>query len=232
MNTFRNLNQRNKVLVLSGAGLLLIAAVVALTWALIPNTGSKNARAALSPMPEVTPTEDALTKNLREALENPNLSDEERTSLQEKLRMSERSQNQQAARGDAQGPKDAPTQSEQSLLPQGQALQPVEDEIIEGSEGVVESWVAEIQNLWQGERDGIYYQILAGAEAEDTQQGILILIEIHPGLISRNQTILQSPQKNGALRILSVEGYRMELVDQAENHLTFDIQKREFVTSE
>ncbi len=232
MNTYRNLSQRNKILVLSGAGLLLIALVAALSWALIPNTGVKNARAALSPTPEATPTEDALIKNLREALENPNLSDEERASLQEKLQMSERSQNQQAARSDAQGPKNAPTQSEQSLLPQGQALQPVEDEIIEGSEGVVESWVAEVQNLWQGERDGIYYQILAGADAEDTQQGLLIFIEIHPGLISRTQTTLQSPQKNGALRILSVEDYRMELVDQAENHLSFDIQKREFVASE
>lgn len=230
MNTFKNLSQRNRILIIAGVGILLVAAVIALSWALIPTTGGvKNAKAALSPTPGGGSQQDALITKLSADLQNPDLDPTVRASLQEKLDIAQSMQSQQLSPAGSRGPKEAPVRPENSLLPQAQAIQVTEDEIIEGSEGVVEAWVAEIQNLWQGERDGIFYQVLAGADAEDLQQGVLIFIEIHPGLISRTQSTILAPGKTGALRILSIEDSRLKLVDQQENHLTFDIQKREFV---
>lgn len=229
MDTIRNMSRRTKIIVISSAAVLLIAAIITLTWALIPNTGIKNASAAQSPTPGAASPKDALIKQLSADLQNPQLSLTEQASLHEKLRIAQKMNSQQLAVAESRGPKDAPVRPENSLLPEAQAIEVTEDEIIEGSEGVIETWVAEIQNLWQGQREGIFYQVLAGADAEDPAQGILIFIEIHPGLISRSQLTIPAPAKNGALRILSVEGNLIQLVDQQENHLTFDIQKRAFV---
>jgi hypothetical protein len=229
MKGIRNMNRKTTIFVISIGALvvLLIAAAFAIQWNLIPRSALVFAQATNSPVPPAH--EDSLTRNLRAAVENPDLDEAERASLKEKLDINQRSGAQQPSLMGNPGPKDQPVPPERSLLPQSETLEVPKDEIIEGSEGVVQAWVAEIQNLWQGQRAGIYYQVLAGASADDVEQGILIVIEVHPGLMNRTQLTYLAPQKTGALRILSVNDYRIELVDQAGNNLAFDLLQRNFV---
>lgn len=169
-----------------------------------------------------------LVTGLAEALQSDTLSSVDRKILEEKLQMSQwLSDRRQPAMKSA---KPGEKRRVQSLLPpmESTTLLSVEDEISEGSDGNVHSWEAAIQNLWQGRRDGVDYQVLAGASVEDAGQGLLLVIEAQPDTQQRRQQYYLAPESMGALRIVRVQGTQITLSTANGGKLIFDLSTRSF----
>ncbi len=178
--------------------------------------------------PSQAPSGGQFVQQLQAGLENKQLSAAVRASLEEKLKLAQRLSVQPAARAVTPGPK-TNTQA-QLLAPRlssGPTLAP-EEEIIEGSEGLVHTWEADIQNLWEGQRAGNYYQVLAGASADDPSQGLLLVIETTPAG-QRSQHVYLTADKTGRLRVTAVQGNRVSLSTANRGQLYFDLETRAYL---
>jgi hypothetical protein len=118
----------------------------------------------------------------------------------------------------------------QALVPnlQSGANLSATEEIIEGSEGLVRTWEATIQNLWEGARSGVDYQVLAGAAVDHPEQGLIVMIETHPDTLQRSQHFFLAPEKTGSLRILAVKGTRLTLRAASGSQWFFDLKSHKF----
>jgi hypothetical protein len=103
-----------------------------------------------------------------------------------------------------------------------------EEEIIEGSEGVLRTWEADIKNLWEGKRNGLYYQVLAGSAVDDPQQGLIMVIETNPDTNQRDQQVYFTNEKVGALRITKVQGTKVSLSAANGSSMIFELSVRAF----
>lgn len=167
-------------------------------------------------------------QDLQAALENDQLSAADRSSLEEKSTLAQQLSIQTANGLTAPGPK-TNTQA-QILAPMlsSSAALALEEEILEGSEGLVHTWEASVQNLWEGQRAGIYYQVLAGALADDPGQGLLLVIET-TAAGQRSQQLYLTAEKVGRLRILDVQETRLSLTAGNGSKLIFDLETRTFI---
>jgi hypothetical protein len=170
---------------------------------------------------------DKLVQNLEQALKNNQLNSADRISLDEKLKLMQSASTKPAVRTAVPGQKS--NSQAQLLAPTlSRAATPApEEEILEGSEGLVHTWEASIQNLWEGQRTGIYYQVLAGASVEDPAQGLLLVIETSD-TGQRIPHYYLTAEKVGRLRILSVKGTQLSLSSKNGGKLVFDLKTSAF----
>ena len=169
-------------------------------------------------------------QELRLALEDKHLSAADRASLETKLALVEHA----AARptpieANALPPVILPTVPLPTFQVEGQPIMfpPGQDKIVDGSEGLVHGWEAEVQNTWMGERNNIYYEVIAGAAAGDPDQGWLKVIENKQDMTG--EQVFQSPNKDGWLRIQSVSGQRIALLTGSGGTVFFDLATYAFV---
>ena len=169
-------------------------------------------------------------RGLRAALNNSRLSETDRSSLQKKLELNERLAAQRATKPAVRTPKGnaQPFELPQSGPLLAETLQPVKDEIIIGSEGIVRPWEANIRNLWQGEREGWYYQVLAGAAPEDEKQGLILVIRTNLDQSQRSQQFYLAPENSGVLKVLEVQGMKVLLTGADSGPISFDLTTRKF----
>ena len=145
-----------------------------------------------------------------------------RASLQEKLQMAVRIATQQAQAllvtpevGPQEGVTPYPTPVFETLL-------------FEGSEGLVQPSTASVQNGWQGTVDGTRLQLFAGAAADDPRQGVLILVTFDTAAGGRSMAVFTAPQKQGWLRIVSVQDGLFELISEDGLTSYYDLRSGEF----
>ena len=171
-----------------------------------------------------------MVQGLREALSNQRLNDVDRSSLQKKLELAERLAAQRATKPAVRAPKKAVTPlAVPGLSPLlTESSQPIPDEIIPGSEGIVRPWEADIRNLWQGEREGWYYQVLAGAAPEDEKQGLILVIRTNLDQSQRSQQFYLAPENSGVLKVLEVQGMKVLLTGADSGPISFDLTTRKF----
>jgi len=145
-----------------------------------------------------------------------------RRSLEEKLEMAVRIATQKA-----QALQVTPeVEIQQVMTPYPTPL--FETVLFEGSEGLIQPSVADVQNGWQGVIDGTRLQMFAGADAADARQGVLILITFDAITGGRSMAVLPALQPQGWLRIVSVEDGIFEPVSQVGATLYFDFRTLEY----
>jgi hypothetical protein len=172
---------------------------------------------------------DPQIRALEERLKDNSLSQEAREGVIEKLTMAQRMATQQAAGASAERKeKKAPPLPTSSAA---QLINPLNmpDQILEGSQGMIQPTTAQISNCWQGVRNGKAWEIFAGALVDDPQQGVLLIFADDPAKISRAMQIVKAPGKNGVLRILTADAKVMTLETADGSKLRFSLETMEFV---
>lgn len=217
--------QRKLVWVFSCAA-LLIAAVFTLA-----HNDTVFGRSLPAPVPASGNADEDQAQMLRKALTNKALSAADRAALQRKLELidrliSQRANGQGNGGSKGSGPLIPPAQPPQSQPPV--AVLTGQDEILDGSEGLVRPWEAVTQNLWQGERGGVYYQALAGSASDDPSKGLILLIESQPQKNQRTQHFYLAPSSTGALRVISARGTQLLLSTANGGQIIFDLVARSF----
>lgn len=188
-------------------------------------------RSLPAPVPASGNADEDQAQMLRKALANQALSAVDRAALEKKLELIDRLVTQRANGQGKAGSKGSGSLIPPVLPPQSQppvGILPGQDEIMEGSEGLVRPWEAAIQNLWQGERGGVYYQALAGAAPDDPSQGLILLIESRQQQNQRIQHFYLAPSSTGALRVISARGMQLILSTANGGQVIFDLSARTF----
>lgn len=165
-------------------------------------------------------------QGLRQALSSGRLSEPDRQLLQKKLELNQRLADQRAAPSTARGPKGTLVAPVPMPSPQNPS-EPVE-RIIPGSEGLVHSWEASINNLWEGLYQDTPYQILAGAAPDEPAQGVLIVIAYPSSSAMPVRSTYRSPSPAGALSIVERQGSRLRCTAAGGSILYFDLETRAF----
>jgi hypothetical protein len=167
---------------------------------------------------------------LKQLLASEDLSDEARRSLEEKLEMAERLAAQRAGTGELRSTKVAPEVPPVELFGIQQQGEPEDDEgIYEGSEGIIRPSLADINNVWQGTRGGMYMQVFAGSFSEMRGgEGVVIVIDLQPDHPSGPMTTYPAPAGAGALRILEVGETAVVLTTESGERLEFNLISRTF----
>jgi hypothetical protein len=178
------------------------------------------------PEAALIPSSGSLADQLQAALNRGAVNAADQAALEEKLRLTRQAtgrQNRLAVKPGAKSPS-------RPLLPllQGEANLTVLDQIIDGSEGAIHTWEADIRNVWQGTRNGVIYQVLAGASADDPTQGLVIVIEAQPKLELRREQFYLTGEPTGALRIQQAQEARLLLTTADGGTLYFDLAARTF----
>ncbi len=176
---------------------------------------------------QVAPVQSAENEidRLRAALAFPNLSDQARQSLAEKLAIAERVEtgsSRQVPLASKEFPVHTQLQSDALTLP------PLPEEIVEGSEGLLHPSEAAVTNLWRGMLQNISLQALAGAQPQSPEQGLLILFESSPDDMQLHATTYLAPNGVGALRVLARQDNRLVLQPENGQTLYFDLLTRQF----
>jgi|GEM_PF-2690577 len=172
----------------------------------------------------VRPIDDLQTRLL-----DPRVDLQSREMLMEKIELEKRADKNRQAGAAQPAPKTAPQNlvAPAAMIPQEQ----VESGIFEGSEGMIRSEQAEIQNHWAGVVDGNIVMVFAGAKTGQKEQGMLVVVtaSLDPNV---NDTVFEyyyAPANSGILRVLEAhEGY---LVLQRANGapLKFDLMAKKFI---
>lgn len=95
--------------------------------------------------------------------------------------------------------------------------------IVEGSEGLVHTWEADIRNLWEGSYEGQFFQVLAGASPDDPSQGLLIVMITDPMQVDNQMKTILAPAGSGALRVTGWEAASLRLSSESGAPFTFDL---------
>lgn len=184
------------------AGLIIFLVITSTPASSVPSSASAN-----TPTPKPTATRiprDPRVEDLKSQLNNPNLSVDARDSVEEKLAMAERMATQQAAGAQKpHGNKVAPTLPSSAALRSSNPLD-VPTGIFEGSQGMINPATAQIVNVWQGVWDGRVWQVFAGAPADNSNQGLVLVFVEDPQKMNRTMQIVKSPPQYDILTIVSV----------------------------
>jgi hypothetical protein len=170
---------------------------------------------------------DPQTKNLLDALsiELESISDlDQQKSLQEKMNIL---QYQAEVRVAAQeNPPQKPTNicaaMPKSSIPEGDRP----TGILPGSPGPFSSQILKVENQWQEQIDGYWMHVYAGISGlDDNLGGLMLWIEdVESG------GFFADPQPDGALKIISVVGSRLELQSESGSLRYFDVLAQQFVS--
>jgi hypothetical protein len=86
-----------------------------------------------------------------------------------------------------------------------------------------------IVNQWQSDAFGTHLQVYAGYLETDATQGIVVIHNTPFSLQGGEGHTYYTPTKVGAVRIVAVNGERLELISKSGSVFTFDVAAREFI---
>jgi hypothetical protein len=171
-------------------------------------------------VPTLSPGE-AQIATLQAALQDPRLDALMKKSLQEKLEMAVLIATNQAISAVV-----TPVYAQEEATNIPYPTPYLDSGIFEGSDGIIRPSIAAVQNGWQGTLDGILFQVFAGADASDANQGIIIVISHDTGQMGRSMDAYPAQQLHGWLRIESVTDGLFELISQDGTLYQFDLRSR------
>jgi hypothetical protein len=98
--------------------------------------------------------------------------------------------------------------------------------ILPGAPGPFSSQILQVENQWQEQIEGYWMHVYAGISGlDDNLGGVMLWIEdVESG------GFFADPQPDGALRIISAVGSRLELQSVSGNFRYFDVLAQQFVT--
>jgi len=85
------------------------------------------------------------------------------------------------------------------------------------------------QNSWFGDFDGYYFDLVAGSQQSDPNQGVICLVTHVPGGNKFEQFV--TPSKHGAIRVVTEQNNRFTLAATDGTIFYFDLLTRQFVAS-
>jgi hypothetical protein len=169
-------------------------------------------------------------QTLEDSLQVEDLSDTMRLGLEDKLQAAQWAEVMRARGAQNPGPKNGPAAELMVSTPEPVTMVDEGEQIIEGSEGLVQPSIATIQNLWQGTIEGTSQQAvaLAGAQAYASEQGVIILVVSEPDEIGFEPEMYLAPAGAGSLRIIERRGLDLILQTAAGQTLTFNLKDHSF----
>lgn len=167
----------------------------------------------------------ASIKALEKNLENPNLDETTKKSLQGKLEVYSKNATRQAnilsrATNIPNGPKAAPQ------IPTIKASQRMTG-IINRPAVPFPSSAFQIENAWQEKVNGTYILVFAGVDAVRSDKGILIITSD----TNRHFEYFYTPTDSGPVKIVDVKGMQLVLKTKGKEVFYFDVLGRRFVSS-
>jgi len=159
---------------------------------------------------------------LEEQLRNPNLDQQTRDSLQEKLDMAVRIATLQAATP-------VPGVQVQALPAVGGEFEiPFTSGIFPGDEGLFKPSQALIENYWQEKVGEEYLQVFAGASGENPQQGLVIVVVTQADLVKSTTEFYPSAEESGSLHITEATPDLVRMENKDGQDFCFKLAERSF----
>jgi len=162
-------------------------------------------------------------QQMKESLFDPALDVTMRENLTEKIELAQKAQQAVLESAASPAPKEAPVlprYSMNSLMGEWQSA----SGIYEGSDGLVRPEDVTISNYWQGVVAGKGIAVLAGADASDPAQSILIVLttELPDGVSTYQRLPLQ--EKAGKIRIVHADFPRLTLQSAEGRQWIFNVE--------
>jgi hypothetical protein len=204
-------------------GLAVLTAFISL---LLPEDASATRSGKITPVPTGFPSiEDETVEYYQTILAEDGLDEDMRSSLEEKLRMAQRSATQRAN----SMLKQLDPAVESIAEPQFISDPIFQEGIFVGDEGIFRPDQAVIQNYWQGELENAYIQVFAGALGNDPEQGVIYVLVTTSDRLQTEFEQYLTPQKSGSLQIIEKSNSDLILLSEDHTEIIFDILKREFI---
>jgi hypothetical protein len=207
---------------------LAVMSILVVSVLVLVNTQPAQSSQVATLIPASAGSDGVMIKELSSMLNSRKMSDEDRKSLETKLEMAERLAAQRQVDPSKRGPKPAAQPINQPAELMSQSNEPIQDEVLEGSEGLIRPSEATVLNLWQGERNGLYYQVFAGATVEDQPQSMVIMVQTNLDQSQRKQQTYLAPQNIGALRVVEVKDMRVTLSGENGGQVVFNLESQSF----
>jgi hypothetical protein len=199
--------------------------VTDIQWGYNMPTGPLAAVKAATPPPPQVSLPQQTVNSYPQILLQPGLSAQMKSSLQEKLIDARRLLSDKAA-GDAH-----PASKDPALAPAapvvGDSGFPIG--IFDGAGGVIHSWEGTITNHWQDTIGSDFVIVSAGVSADDPTQGMLMVLRVSGDRATYNRQVILSPQKSGALNVVSSNGPILTLSSASGTQFTFDAVTNTFI---
>ncbi len=157
-------------------------------------------------------------------LKDKSLTDEAKTSVQEKLVMAQHQLELYNQLDSEIGSEEAAKQAEIAVQNDPQ----FETGIFEGDGGMFRPEVAVISNYYQTQYGDHYIQAYAGSVGSDKNQGIVILASTSTDKMETEFEQFLTPVSEGAVRIENVDNHVLFLITESQNHLQFKIKEKVF----
>jgi hypothetical protein len=204
---------------------LVVILGVGLASLLLAKTNSGQAAQKNVETPAVTAI---FQQSQQQKLMNPGVDLPARESLMEKIEIQNRLEENENAGQVSPASKDAAAGPGPAAM---LASSQVETGIFEGSEGMVRTDQAHIQNYWRGLIDGKVDMLMAGATAANKDQGLVVLVvaSLDPSDSSVTFEYFNSPGKTGSLRVVGAQDNLVALQTSVGETLQFDVKNKIFV---
>jgi len=160
---------------------------------------------------------------LQQQLSNPDLDEQTRASLQEKLDMALRIATQTAATPQPGAQLDAfsAVGGESEPLPFNSGIFP-------GDEGLFKPSQALIENYWQEKIGEEYIQVFAGAVGEIPQQGLVVVVITQSDLVQSNTEFYPADENSGSLHIVEASPDLVRMQNPGGQEVCFNLATRSF----
>lgn len=113
-----------------------------------------------------------------------------------------------------------------------EAEPPWAEGIIEDGEAPYSSGVFRFQNRWQQDVEGAHVVVYAGERGGDSKQGVIVVATIAKDLAKMKTDVYDTPGREGGVRIVRAESWRLVLRTQTGRTLIFDVEGRRFLGQE
>jgi hypothetical protein len=102
--------------------------------------------------------------------------------------------------------------------------------ILDDVQGALPTSPDRLLNGWQGEVDGHFVVVYAGAQAGDPAQGVVVVVTMdHADSASFRQDVVVTPSRRGAVRIVAARSPLVRLRAASGARFTLDVAARRFV---
>jgi hypothetical protein len=102
--------------------------------------------------------------------------------------------------------------------------------ILDDVQGALPTSPDRLLNGWQGEVDGHFVVVYAGAKAGDPAQGVVVVVTMdHADSASFRQDVVVTPSRRGAVRIVAARSPLVRLRAASGARFTLDVAARRFV---
>ncbi len=100
--------------------------------------------------------------------------------------------------------------------------------IFEGAGGIAHSWEGQFTNHWQNSLGTEFVILSAGVDAQDASQGLVMVMKVSGDRSRFTRQFFASPQRTGALKVVTVEGTLAKLISENGTELVFDLSTLQY----